>query len=300
MYYYRRISINIIVASLLLLPNPAHQLFGKSRQNQEIQNAINQLVSDAGLEREKARNKLIQLNSEAMPYLLLLLEETISSTFAEPSEQIVSTPPLSQAAISSLLLDPLGMKAARISFENNHWYIRIETEPNGGDKKVSVIEALEQVKTIKQRVRNDLLHILRQLNAEKDAIAILAKNLYQVDFSHDSGIEILPGMEALILIGAKATPSVINILETAEIPPASKINSGMTLSFGDKEKDAKFMADTIRARTAYTLGEIGNPEALPHLIKTKIILKEQHKLDTRTASYIDEAIEKIKKKNDLK
>jgi hypothetical protein len=158
------------------------------------------------------------------------------------------------------------------------------------DEKIKASKAGGDI-IINQRLEEDVCKLLGRLQAE-DAIPILIEAMEHEPSESLKWENMNPAMEALINMGSASIPRVIEAMETAESRESA-------VRYADGALPSEYRIKTIsvrhQARAIMVLGEIGNAQSLSVL----------EKLQSTTESnflfpYLKDAIDNIKKKNNLK
>jgi hypothetical protein len=302
---------------------PGEASFGFDSQDQIVQEAIKRLRSSSEAEREDAKRTLVQGGSNAVGPLLTTLAETIYPTFAILSGERESARP-------------------RIDLDDSHWQVVVDHFENSNDKELdasdllkaadtqaSLSDCVQELRQMKARMRDDIIVILRRLGAEEGAVPLLVENLYSPIWLLDlEGCE-TPNVTiiALISIGPKAAPAVLELFDMAERIAASTISpyprptvrgfdgagspavleqfdmaegiatstTSPDLKVTNKREEilVRQREQIILMRTARVLGEIAGKEALLSLEQSLKRLAEQGRLELRMERDIEEAIVKI-------
>ena len=267
------------LATLVLVPQ---QTSGHFRQEQTIQKAIRQLVSANQMEREAAKQELIQMGRNTLGPFVSFLGQAFYPTdraWAEEQERTA---------------------LVRINFDGDRWSVQVK-QPRQSDheqahEKVEsgATDEFQRFAELRDRVMGDVMEIMRHLRAEQEFIGIFARDIY--DFTHsdtyDSGLDMLTGMKALMTIGPEAVPRVLEILEAADELSIASLGSQSEIPEPYRTTLIDFRSNSIRARAAVVLRKIGNKESLPALEKAL----ESRPLDMRTASHVQAAIRSIKER----
>lgn len=246
-----------------------------NKADKQVEQLIMKLSSAEDNERQMAKAELIQMGTRAVEPLMNFLEDLVKN----PGPRYVT-----------------GKEQEGAKVAEQYKILTISKQPTSEYR--AELAALE----ISVRLKRDVYEILGKLKAIETIptlIAIMQKReAYNGDeFFNDE-------MSVLVEIGTPAVPHLIDTIEKAEATAASLLQSTLLDESLNREKVRQMMmkrdAQLIKLRAAMVLGEIGDATALPvlnHLLTQEIS-------DLEGSQYfvyrVKEAIEKIKKKNNLK
>jgi len=260
------VMVVLSIAYAVLLP---FSTFVSCLDSTQITENIRRLWSVEFAERQKAKDNLVMVGDEAVPSLLVLLDDILHNQqprFALGKEE-----------------------EGKIAWE---YYNNLPSEK----KTLAEYENTNKFE-ISRRLRNDILEILGRMKSEK-AVPYLTKELWKRQAGSGMPQVAGPGEQArpfkrtLIQIGSSAVPDLISVLESTD----SKTNIfGEPITEHSKQIVAQAMIINFQSDIVTILSEIGDVRALPVLYRLK-----NAKIDPSFTRYLINAINKIQAKNGIK
>lgn len=231
-------------------------------QTISIEDAIQQLSSANEYERHAAKNRLIEIGEPAVQPLIDFLQDMLK----HPRERYATG--TAKAEVDKLLRN---LK---------------ETSGRDSEDRARVARQLKDI-LINQRLEEDVCALLGLLHEEK-AVPVLIEAMDKWP-GGDSWENVNGAMKALIAIGSPAVPKLLEGIRTAE-------QRASAIPFGDGHPSDYFIrTETFKyqARASMVLGQIGDARAISTLEQLEKSTDSQW-----LASYVSEALSKIKSKHD--
>lgn len=233
-----------------------------ARQDDQTMSAITQLSSGDATTREAAKVALLERGPESLQTLIAALQELQ----ATPKPHF-----------------ELGNER-----EGAKW-LREQDKLPVGERDVSESLSVD----ITWRLKRDLIEMLGRLHDEAAVPILLDLTRQEIHTSQNEYLR--PPMFALIEIGTRAVPKVIEALETVQSTEATALsNCCPNLNDEERRNILQSQEEIAIARLAIVLGEIRDQRALPILEK---LMAPPRRRDAYPAEYIKIAVAKIKAGN---